>query len=199
METPDIKETPKLKKVTSSEDFRDNITNQIVIKTEMDAYISDIVKGQPQSPEEIKVVDFTPLDGKHRLSLPEPLEKKYGKKYAFRWVNKKKDWIDRAIHIRRWLIVNRMMFSDMPKYLFTANGTIETGDTILCFMPMEQAESLRKEPRRISSERVKDLPMEQWKKKGEDSPFYKPTLGQEEKDGEVLSAGVQPDVQPITQ
>lgn len=196
---PIKEEAPKLKKVTSSEDFKDNIQSQLVIKTEMDAYISEIVKGQPQSPEDIKVVDFTTIDGKHRLSLPEPLEKKYGKKYAFRWVNKKKDWIDRAIHIRRWLIVNRMYFSDMPKHLFTANGTIENGDTILCFMPMEQAESLRKEPRRISSERVKDLPMEQWKKRGEDSPYYKPSLGQEEKDGEILSAGIQPDVQPINQ
>ena len=37
----------------------------------------------------------------------------------------------------------------------------------------------------------------QWKKQGEDSPFYKAGLGLEEKDGEVLSAGVQPDVQPI--
>lgn len=197
MET--IKEEVKLKRVMSAEDHKDNITNQIVIKTEMDAYVSEIIKGQPQTAEEIQVVDCSPVIGKHRLSLPEQIEKKYGRKYAFRWVNKKKDWIDRAIHVRRWLIVNRMLFSDMPKYLFTANGTIENGDTILCFMPMEQAESMRREPGRISSERVKDLPMEQWKKKGEDSPFYKPTLGQEEKDGEMLSAGIQPDVKTATE
>lgn len=194
-----IKEDVKLKRVTSAEDHDSNITSQIVIKTEMDAYVSEIIKGQPQSVDEIQVADFSPVQGKHRLSLPEQIEKKYGRKYAFRWVNKNKAWIDRAIYIRRWLIVNRMYFSDMPKYLFTANGTIENGDTILCFMPTEQAESLRREPGRISSERVKDLPMEQWKKRGEDSPFYKPTLGQEEKDGEMLSAGIQPDVQPLNQ
>ena len=194
-----IKEEVKLKRVNSPEDHKENITSQIVIKTEMDAYVSEIIKGQPQTVDEIQVVDFTPVMGKHRLSLPEQIEKRYGKKYAFRWVNKNKAWIDRAIHVRRWLIVNRMYFSDMPKFLFTANGTIENGDTILCFMLMEQAESLRREPGRISSERVKELPMDQWKKKGEDSPFYKPTLGQEEKDGEILSAGIQPDVQTINQ
>lgn len=167
----------------------------LVIKTEIDAYISEILKGGPQRAEDIQVVsdDYSP--GRHRLSLPEPIEKKYGRKYAFRWVNKKKDWIDRAINVRRWLIVNRALFSDMPKYLFTANGTVENGDTILCFMPMEQAESLRQRPVRESLERVKNLPMEQWKNKGEGSPFYKPALGQEEREGEVLSAGVQPDVQ----
>ena len=62
-------------------------------------------------------------------------------------------------------------------------------------MPMEQAESLRRRPGQLSSERVKNLPMEQWKNKGEGSPFYKPSLGQEERDGEVLSVGIQPDIQ----
>lgn len=195
METPkDIKTETKGNGWTA-EKHRENIESQIVVKTPIDAYVSDIIKGGPQRSEDIEVIDFTPAKDKHRMSLPDQIEKKYGKKYAFRWVNKSKNWIDRAIYVRKWLIVNRMLFSDMPKHLFTANGTIENGDTILCFMPMEQAESLRREPSRISSERVKDLPMEQWKNKGEGSPFYKPTLGQEEKDGEVLSAGIQPDVQ----
>ena len=196
METPKemVKET-KGNNGWSPEKHRENIESQIVIKTEIDSYVSEIIKGGPQTSDEIKVVDFTPAKDKHRLSLPEAIEKKYGKKYAFRWVNKNKAWIDRAIYVRRWLIVNRMLFSDMPKHLFTANGTIENGDTILCFMPMEQAESLRREPAEISRQRVKDLPMEQWKNRGEGSPFYKPTLGQEEKDGEVLAAGIQPDIQ----
>lgn len=183
---------------TESEKHMDKIRESIVIKTEMDAYISEIIKGGPQSVDEIQVRDVTFNNGKHRLSLPDAIEKKYGKKYAFRWVNKKKDWIDRAITLRGWLIVNRILFSDMPKVLFTANGTIENGDTILCFMPMAQAESLRREPQDISRQRVKELPMDQWKNKGEGSPYYKPSLGQEEKDGEILSAGIQPDVQPIT-
>ena len=193
------KETKEVKPEVVEPRAQDLNSITVVIKTELDAYISDIVKGGPQKPEDIKITDFTPTQGRHRLSLPEPLEKKYGNKYAFRWVNKKKNWIDRALFIRKWLIVNRALFPDMPKVLFTANGTIENGDTILCFMPMEKAERLRREPGRLSTERVRNLPMEQWKDKREDSPFYKPTLGQEERDGEMSTAGIQPDIQPQTE
>ena len=185
-----VKEEPK---VQSAETH-----TPVIIKTEIDAYISEIVRGGPQTKEEIQIRDYSEGIGKHRLSLPNEIERKYSKKYAFRWVNKKKDWIDRAISIRRWVIVNRTLFPDLPKFLFTANGTIENGDTILCFMPMEAAERLRREPQELSRARVKDLPMEQWKNKGEGSPYYKPTLGQEEKDGEILSAGIQPDVETQT-
>ena len=194
-----IKEEVKLKKVETSQDHYDNINKTIVIKTEMDAYVSELIKGQPQSFDEIKVVDLNPGEGRHRLSLPRQIEKKYGKMYSFRWVNKKKDWLDHARNERGWLIFNRVFFSDMPKHLFTPNGTVETGDTILCFMPMEQAERLRRAPQQKSKELVDNLPMEQWKKRGgEDSPFYKPSLGQEERDGEVVTTGIQPDVQPLT-
>lgn len=168
----------------------------IVIKTEIDSYIADILKGGPQTKEEIQVRDYTPIEGKHRLSLPDEIEKKYGRKYAFRWINKHKRAIDNAINNRRWLIVNRTLFSDMPKYLFTNNGTIENGDTILGFMPMEMAERLRREPRDRSTALVRDLPMEKWKDKREDSPFYKPDLGSSEKDGEMVTTGITPDVQP---
>ena len=175
------------------------ITNEdnrpVVIKTEIDSYISEIIRGGPQSVEEIQVRDYSQVAGKHRLSLPVEIEKKYGRKYAFRWINKNKNWIDRAIHIRRWLIVNRALFSDMPKYLFTANGTIENGDTILGFMPILEAERLRREPAEKSTQLVKDLPMEKWKDKREDSPFYKPDLGSSEKDGEMVTTGITPDVQ----
>ena len=187
-----IKETVSAPK----ESLREKIKETIVVRTEMESYISDIINSQPQTADDIQVKDLSYGEGKHRLSLPEAVEKKYGKKYGFRWVNKKKEWLDRATNVRGWLIVNRTLFSDLPKHLFTAIGTIENGDTILCFMPMAQAERLREQPGRISRERVKDLPMEAWKNKGgEDSPFYKPDLGTNERDGEVLSGGIQPDVQ----
>lgn len=163
--------------------------------TENDAYIADLITSGPKTVEDIEVRDYTEQNGRHRLSLPMQLEKKYGKKYAFRWVNKKKQAVDHAVFNRRWVIVNRMLFSDMPKVFFTANGTIENGDLILCFMPMEAAERLRRQPGEISLQRVKDLPMEKWKNAGEDSPFYKPKAGQEERDGEIVNNGIQPDVQ----
>ncbi len=180
-------ETPKVVEKVEQE----QIIRQV---TENDAYILDLIKGGPKSVDEIQIRDYSEQNGRHRLSLPVELEKKYGKKYAFRWVNKKKQAVDHAVFTRRWVIVNRMLFSDMPKILFTANGTIENGDLILCFMPMAEAERLRRAPGELSRQRVKDLPMEKWKNSGEDSPFYKPTLGQEEKDGEVITTGVQPDL-----
>lgn len=163
--------------------------------TENDAYIQDLITSGPKSVDEIVVRDYTEQSGRHRLSLPIALDKKYGQKYAFRWVNKKKQAIDHAVFNRRWVIVNRMLFSDMPKVLFTANGTIENGDLILCFMPMAEAERLRRQPGELSRQRVKDLPMEKWKNAGEDSPFYKPKAGQEERDGEIVQSGIQPDVE----
>ncbi len=164
--------------------------------TENDAYIQDLITAGPKTVDEIQVKDYKENSGRHRLALPIQIEQKYGKKYAFRWVNKKKQAVDHAVFNRRWNIVNRMLFSDMPKVLFTANGTIENGDLILCFMPMAEAERLRRAPGELSRQRVKDLPMEKWKNSGEDSPFYKPTLGQEEKDGETVQTGIQPDLQP---
>ena len=198
-----IKEEENILKPLTETPLREKIKDSIIVKTEMDAYISEVINSQPQTEEEIQVRsrEFVVQTGKHRLSLPDALDKKYSKKYSFRWVNKKKEWIDRAVHVRGWLIVNRVKFSDMPKFMFTANGTIENGDTILCYMPMEQAERLRRAPQDKSRELVQNLPMEQWKNKNgrEDSPFYKPTLGQEERDGETLTLGVQPDVQTTTQ
>ena len=173
----------------------ENDNRTVVVKSGIDAYISELMQGGPRNIEEVRVHDYSPDQDRHRMSLPKSLESKYGKKYAFRWVNKKKEWIDRAVSVRRWVICNRALFRDMPSHIFSANGTIENGDTILCFMPIESAERLRREPGKVSTDRVKDLPMEKWKNKGEDSPFYKPTLGQEERDGEVLAAGIQPDVQ----
>lgn len=188
-----VKETPKDKVAV-----KETVQAPIVLRTEMENYLSDIIASQPKTVEEMEIRDFTPENGAHRLSLPKKIEEKYGKKYAFRWVNKKKDWLDRATIIRKWMIVNRVFMPDLPKYLFTAIGTIENGDAILCFMPIAKAERLRKEPGNLSRERVQDLPMEKWKNAGEDSPFYKPSLGQEEKDGEIISAGIQPDVQTQT-
>ena len=188
-----VEETPKLS-------LREKIQEAVTVRTELDSYVYELIKGQPQTADEIVVRDVNQDPNRHRLSLPREIEKKYGKKYSFRWVNKKKDWLDHARNERGWLIFNRTLFSDMPKHLFTSLGTVESGDTILCFMPMEQAERLRRAPQDKSTELVRNLPMEQWKKDGgEDSPFYKPSLGQEERDGETSTVGVQPDVQSNNQ
>lgn len=170
--------------------------SRIIVKTEIDAYIDDQIKSGPQSAQDVVIKDFTPENARHRMALPKEIERKYGRKYAFRWVAKDKRMIDRAVYVRKWLIVNRTLFSDMPRHFFTANGTIENGDTILCFMPIESAEKLRKAPGDLSSERVKNIPMDKWRgQEGDKSPYYKPALGTMERDGEISTTGIQPDVQ----
>jgi hypothetical protein len=163
----------------------------MIILTETDAYIHERLKSQPKSFESIEVKEVSQQEGKHILSLPDEITKKYNSQFAFRWINKDKRMIDRAIDIRGWNIVNRVLFNEVPNHLFSANGTIERGDSILFFMPLNRAEILRSEPGIRSKERVRSLPIEKWKDGGEQ--YYKPTLGSEEKDGEEFTGGVQPD------
>ena len=173
-----------------------------VIKTELDAYISDKLKTQPLDINDIVVDDVENQRHWNILELPNELEKALKKKgMAPRWINKDKRAIDRATNIRRWLIVNRTYFPELPKHLFTANGTIENGDLILGFMPATRAEKLRKLPGELSRERIKALPIEKYKDYGDTEKigYYKPTYTGE-RDGEMLKVnqdpktGFQPDL-----
>ncbi len=175
-------------------------SSTIVIKTEIDSYINYLLKGQAQKLEDIKVTDVPdPLRGTHALILPKEVSDVFKKKnLAVRWIYKKKQAIDHATHDRGWTIANKVYFPELSAkgYLFTANGTIETGDLILGFMPEERAERLRRIPGEISSEKVKNLPMEKWKQDQNGSErigYYKPALTAE-KDGALVKEGLQPDL-----
>ena len=184
--------------VTSKEKSQD----PIVIMSETDAYIHERMKSQPKSIEEIKIVERRP-EGEHSLSLPKELLKFKGQ-FAFRWLNKKKQAIDRALDVVGWNLVNRAIFNDVSDHLFTANGVIERGDAILAFMPEKQAQIIRKAPGELSRERVKNLPVQdlkKWEDRGE--KYYKPDLGSAESESDVDFAKgnrgivVQPDVATI--
>lgn len=164
-----------------------------VIKTEMDAYINEVMQTQPKSLDDIKIVESTDAPT-NRIALAKDIQEALSKKgLTPRWINKDKKMIDRAIHIRGWLIVNKIYFPDIKKYHFTANGTIENGDSILGFMPSERADKLRRRPGEISQERIKNLPIDKYKgDQGEKIGYYKPALTSE-KDGEMVTVGVQPD------
>ena len=157
----------------------------ITLLSETDAYIHERMKAQPKSLDKIKVeVEKDWESAGHALRLPKELEK-YGKDYAFRWINKKKRAIDHAIDVIGWTFVNKVLFKDAPKYLFTANGSIERGDAILAFMPLKRAIQIRLRPAEISRERVKSTPMQdlrRWENRGEN--YYKPDLGAAENDNE---------------
>lgn len=167
-----------------------------VVKTELDAYINERLKTQPASLADIRVDDVIedPGSGMHALKLPKEVEDALKKRNMVpRWINKDKRMIDRALNIRKWILFNRVYFPELKKHLFTANGTIENGDSILAFMPSERAAILRSIPGKISQERIKDLPIEKYKKdQGEKIGYYKPALTAE-KDGELVTTGFQPD------
>lgn len=177
-----------------------------VIKSELDAYVNERLKGQAQSIQEVSVKDVTDDSlALNMLKLPPQIQKALDEfEMVPRWINKDKRMIDRALDVRGWSIFNRTIFPKVPKHFFTANGTVEMGDCILGFMPAQKAEILRKRPGQISQERVKNLPIEAYKgNKGEEKiGYYKPAYTAEP-DGEMArrEAGLfaQPDVANVNE
>lgn len=144
------------------------------VLSELDGYVHERVKAQPKSLGEVEIKVGEPTKpGKHVLSLPDEVEEKYSKKYIFRWVNKDKRAIDRALDVRGWTIVNRTLMRDLSRRLFSINGTIERGDTILAFMPKAKAEMLRRAPGERSQAVVKNVPMRKYET---DPRFYQAKL-----------------------
>jgi len=166
--------------VTSEEPKVVEEARPTVLVSELDAYVADRLKSQPKTLTEVEVIaDRESASDIRVLALPRELEP-YCNKYAFRWISKKKRAIDYHIDVVGWTLVNRIYFNDLPKHLFTANGSVERGDLILGFMPMKRATVLRGEPGKRSAERVHNLPvpdLENWKKEGEQ--YYKPEAGPE--------------------
>lgn len=168
----------------------------LVITSHTNAYIHDRLKSGPKSWDDVKVevVDDERDSKWNVLVLPKDVEDSFRKRNITpRWVNKREQSISRALDVRGWMIANRLLFPELKSHLFTANGTIERGDAILCFMPKERADALRAEPGKRSAERVKNLPIDKWKVDQGGDKYYKPRLS-EERDGETFREGVQPDV-----
>ncbi len=97
--SPIIKDT-KLSEVTVSDVDTQTVEKDDKVETqeypilqtmsEEDAYISDRMKSQPTTLDEVRAVkEKKYLPGEHRLSLPKEF-KKYKDRFAFRWINKKK-------------------------------------------------------------------------------------------------------------
>jgi len=163
------------------QEVQKEVGSPVVLISEMDAYIMERQKSQPKTLEAIETKIERDWDKpKHALELPEDF-KEHEKKFAFRWLNKKKRSIDHAIDVIGWNFVNRTLFPSLPKHLFTANGSIERGDAILSFMPLKRAEELRLKPAKLSRERVRNTPvqrLDRWEQRGENQ--YKPDLGSSE-------------------
>ena len=169
----------------------------VVLVSEMDAYIHERMKGQPHTMADIDAKVMKNYDEPQSiLEIPKEL-KKLEDKYSFCWVSKKKRSIDEYIDVLEFSFVNRALFQNLPKHLFTANGSIERGDLILAFLPKAQAELLRNRPGEISREKVKSTlvqNLDNWKDTGDDK-FYKPDSGVSEgEEKELRGRFVQPDV-----
>jgi hypothetical protein len=186
---------------------QENVLPQtFVIKTEVDAYINERLISQPKKFEDIKVRDnFDDSVANHILKLPKEIKKALDEKNMTPyWINKKKKAIDHALDTRGWTIFNRVLFPNIPKHNFTANGTVEIGDCILGFMPAKNAEILRRRPGLKSQEMIKNLPIEAYKNsKGDEKiGYYKPAYTAEP-DGEIArrEAGLfaQPDVANVNE
>ena len=166
---------------------------RITILSELDSYILERQKEQPASLEDavsrIEVQDARP---RHRMEMPDSLQKYFWNaeknpsgRFIPRWVLKDKRAIDNAL-VKGWLFFNRSYFPDAPRYLFTANGAIEVGDTILAFMPVKQALAIRYAPAKLSQERLRgqmtqvkpDYVLMSGNKNAEH--VYQPELGPEE-------------------
>ena len=134
----------------------------VVIRSELDSYISERLKEQPTSlAEALKRVEVMDLRPQHRMQLPPYFESfsmdTVGEQkgpYAFRWIGKTKRSIDDHL-AKGWLIVNRAHFPNAPRYLFTASGAVELGDTLLAFLPAKQATAIRLRPSQLSQDRIK--------------------------------------------
>ena len=156
-------------------------TKPTVIMTQIDSYLHEVIQSQPKEIEDAvsHVLSLSEDTGLHRLSLPEYFEKmsydctrgstcsyhtkdskgqviNHGK-FVFRWILKDKRAIDHAKTIRGWVIVSRVLseFRESPHTLFSANGGVEIGDTLLMVMPIDRAMKLRRFPSQLSQERLK--------------------------------------------
>lgn len=163
-----LKQEKVVKKQVSEEVVPDRQPTVIVSNT--DAYIYDRLKGQPKTLDEVaNNVDVIKKEGKHQLSLPDEIEA-LTDRFAFRWLMKNKKAIDYACDVRGWVLVTRAHLGGLPNHLFTVNGTIERGDTILAYMSKARAEKLRQEPGKLSREIVKS----QFNKHKNDPRYYVP-------------------------
>lgn len=107
-------------------------------------------------------------------------------KFIFRWLSKNKRALDQSMNVKDWFLVNRDFadFEKAPRILFSINGGVENGDSILGFMPVAKALYLRNKPSKDSQNRVQSE-----ETKHESHPnFYKAKLDSEQANGDDFAS-----------
>lgn len=168
--------------VQTAQIIPEKVQQQTVILSKDDAYISEIMKSQPKTLDDLEV-SVTERDNpnEHRLTLPSEI-KKYEDRYVFRWIYKTQRGISEATQLKKWTLVNKTYFTDLPNHFFSSNGAIERGDNILAFIPRKIAEAMRLKASSASIQAVKS-------KLGahKDNPnFYVPTETEDGKKTKVV-------------
>lgn len=108
---------------------------------------------------------------------------KFGK-YVFRWFLNHKRATDEAKNLHGWFFVNRSLFPDAPRILFSINGSVEEGDNILGFMPAAKALNKRNKPSEISVSKIKSEAEKHPENPKASISFYEPKLSPEKKEGD---------------
>lgn len=154
-----------------SDQSQDSNDDKRVLLSTADAFVYDRMKAQPKTLEdvELKITGNDKDPNYHQLILPSEI-KAYENKFVFRWLNKSKRALDYSCDVRGWILVNRTYFPDLPRHMFTVQGSIERGDCILAFIPKKLAEEIRKEPQERSKEMVDSL----FNKHANDPNYYNP-------------------------
>lgn len=188
---PKVEEPLPVPTIEKSEVEKTASAQPLTLVSNLDAYIANRMVSQPKTLDEIALVKekkYTP--GFHRLSLPKGLGR-YKDKFSFRWINKHKRAIDEA-YVKGWVLVNKALFPDVEKHLFTTSGGIEEGDVILGFMSANKAEAIRTAPGIKSNRLMASNPMISEKtpklNKGQ-SGFYIPEDSGSDKEEEGYQEG----------
>ena len=152
----DPEDLKKEVKVATQKPEEKRVEVPVALLSQDDVYLHELIKNQPTTVEQIEIQNngrSNPL--LHRLSLPAELNQ-FESKFSFRWVNKHRRAISEAIQNHGWTVVNRRFaeFVELPDYIFSTNGAIERGDTILMFIPKKKAEDIRREASILSREAV---------------------------------------------
>ena len=192
---PEVKEEEPKKEEPKAGVKEERKTERTVLVSELDAYVSELMKEGPQKLEDVpvEVIESNTDEVYNVLELP-PEIKKFQDQFSFCWVSKKKRSIDEYRSVLEYLFVNKRFFPSLPDRLFTANGSIERGDLILMFISKKKAEVLRMAPVLKSQEKIQNLPvqdLEKWQDRGKG--YYKPEVGSAEDSEEPRGRFVQVD------
>jgi len=147
-----------------------------------ESHIAELVKEQPKNVAEFSTKTLSRFN---LLELPEECKPLHGKKYRFRWLDKKN--IEARLNSSIWVLCTRTNSPYIKPHRFKDHGAIEQAGMLLAFTPEEMGKEREEAPAKRSAALVKhytkDLPND------EARGFYTPKDMGEEDSSEGLEEG----------